>query len=148
MDWIIIWVVNLISFKLSTSGWRFLLKEILKFSFKRAHRIQKKMVEVDTKRDFWEATYIQYYLETKGYTIIFLDEFHINMRCSLENPAPTRPGGGGSFWQKKNWPAPLFHTYNINYFVLKNIYKKTTSKPFLIYSAKIFLLICCRCFAC
>ena len=44
-------------------------------------------------------------------------------------------------------PAPLFHTYNINYFVLKNI-KKTTSNPFLIYSTKIFLLICGRCFAC
>ena len=80
MDWIVIWVASIISFKLSTSGWRFLLKEILKFSFKRAHRIPKKMVEMDTKRDFWEAAYIQYYLEAKGYTIIFLDEFHINMR--------------------------------------------------------------------
>ena len=35
---------------------------------------------MNKKRDFWEASYIQYFWEAKGYTIIFLDEFHINMR--------------------------------------------------------------------
>ena len=34
---------------------------------------------------------------------------------------PTRPGGGRVFLTKKILPATLFHTYNINYFVLKNI---------------------------
>ena len=40
--------------------------------------------------------------------------------CSLENPAP---GEGRVFLREKNFnqPHPLFHTYNINYFVLKNI---------------------------
>ena len=44
--------------------------------------------------------------------------------CSLENPAPSTPGGGGAgLFDKKNFDPPrlLFHTYNINYFVLKNI---------------------------
>ena len=44
--------------------------------------------------------------------------------CSPENPAPTRPRRGTGLFDKKNFdppPPPLFHTYNINYFVLKNI---------------------------
>ena len=39
-----------------------------------------KLLETDSKRDFGEAAYLQYYLELNGYEIIFADEFHINMR--------------------------------------------------------------------
>ena len=36
-------------------------------------------------------------------------------------PHPPPAGRAGLFDKFFFWPAPLFHTYNINYFVLKNI---------------------------
>ena len=48
-----------------------------------------KLLETDSKRDFGEAAYLQYYLESNGYEIIFADEFHINMRSeALYNWSP------------------------------------------------------------
>ena len=47
-------------------------------------------------------------------------------------PLPPAPAGAGLFDKKIFWPAPapLFHTYNINYFVLKNIFKKLLQSHF------------------
>ena len=46
-------------------------------------------MKIEQKRDFGEAAYIQLYLETEGYNIIFADEFHINMRSqTLFNWSP------------------------------------------------------------
>ena len=76
----IIWISIAIFHRLSTSGCQILFTKILKYSYKKAHKIPKKMVEGDRKRDFYEVAHIQYYLESQEYNIIFLDEFHISMR--------------------------------------------------------------------
>ena len=76
----IIWISIAIFHRLTTSGCRILLTKILKYSYKKANKIPKKMVEGDRKRDFYEAAHILYYLESQEYNIIFLDEFHISMR--------------------------------------------------------------------
>ena len=90
----IIWISIAIFHRLSTSGCQILLTKILKYSYKKAHKIPKKMVEGDRKRDFYEATHIQYYLESQEYNIIFLDEFHISMRS--ENIYNWSPSGVSS----------------------------------------------------
>ena len=70
----------LISHKLSIFGCRILLTKILRYSNKKDYKIPRKMNETDRKKDFYEAAYVQLFLETKEYSIIFLDEFYINMR--------------------------------------------------------------------
>ena len=54
------------------------------------------MLLPERKRDFIESAYLQYYLELQGYKLIFVDEFHVNMRStSLYN------------WSKIGQPAAL-----------------------------------------
>ena len=54
------------------------------------------MLLPERKRDFIESAYLQYYLELQGYKLIFVDEFHVNMRStSLYN------------WSKIGQPATL-----------------------------------------
>ena len=61
----------------------------MNFIYKRAHKIPIKLLETDSKRDFGEAAYIRYYLESNGYEIIFANEFRINMRSEgLYNWSP------------------------------------------------------------
>ena len=34
---------------------------------------------IERRRDFFEATYLQYALDENSYSLIYLDEFHISM---------------------------------------------------------------------
>ena len=68
--------------ELSLSGARHLLKNILKYSYKVAHKVPSKMIQELKKKEFCEAAYIQYFLQTEGYSLIYLDEFNVSMRNS------------------------------------------------------------------
>ena len=37
------------------------------------------MLKTERIRDFYEAAYLQYYLGSKGYPLIYIDEFHVSM---------------------------------------------------------------------
>ena len=38
-----------------------------------------KMLKTERWRDFFEAAYLQYYLDTKDYPLVYIDEFHVSM---------------------------------------------------------------------
>ena len=37
------------------------------------------MLKTERWRDFFEAAYLQYYLDTKDYPLVYIDEFHVSM---------------------------------------------------------------------
>ena len=53
-------------------------KKILKYSYKKEHRILRKLESKERIRDFCEAAYIQHYLQSNWYHYIFADEFHLS----------------------------------------------------------------------
>ena len=47
------------------------------------------MLSADKIRDFFEAAYLQYYLDTHDYSLLYIDEFHISMHAEeLYNWSP------------------------------------------------------------
>ena len=65
---------------LSTTAVHYLMKKILGYSYKKAHKIPYKMISKDRIRDFTEAAYLQVYLEKDVYRLVYLDEFHLSMK--------------------------------------------------------------------
>ena len=65
---------------LSATAVHYLMKKILGYSYKKAHKIPRKMMSKDRLRDFIEAAYLQVYLEKEGYRLVYLDEFHLSMK--------------------------------------------------------------------
>lgn len=54
------------------------------------------MLKTERKRDFYEAAYLQYFLWKEGCLLVYVDEFHLNLRSdSLYN------------WSPRNVPAML-----------------------------------------
>ena len=44
---------------------------------------------IERKRDLFEAAYLQYALDENGYSLIYLEEFHINMHSEeMHNLSP------------------------------------------------------------
>ena len=64
---------------LSSTGTRYMLKNILKYTYKRISNINTKTLSFEKIRLFCETNYIQEFLEVKGYRLIWVDEFHSNM---------------------------------------------------------------------
>ena len=81
---------------ISKSGAYILLKKIMKYSFKKAHQIPKKMRSKENCRNFYEAAFLQHKLKWLGYKLIFADEFHVSFKDS-------------SFynWSRRSYPAVL-----------------------------------------
>ena len=68
-----------------TTFWR----KYLGIHIKRLIPLQSKMIMEDKKRDFYEAAYLQRYFENLDYYLVYLDEFHMNMRTqTLYNWSP------------------------------------------------------------
>ena len=65
---------------ISKSGAYILLKKIMKYSFKKAHQIPKKVRSKTICRNFYEATFLQHKLKWLGYKLIFADEFHVSFK--------------------------------------------------------------------
>ena len=65
---------------LSSAGVYHLMSKILNYSYKKAHKIPRKMTSKERIRDFIEAAYLQIYLEEKWYIVIYLDEFYVSMK--------------------------------------------------------------------
>ena len=55
-------------------------EEILRNSYKRLIPLQSEMIMEVKKRNFYEAAYLQRYFENLDYYLVYLDEFHVNMR--------------------------------------------------------------------
>ena len=66
--------------KLSKTGVHYLMTKVLRYSYKKAHKILRKMTASEKTRDFIESAYLQLYLEQEGYKLIYLDEFHVSMK--------------------------------------------------------------------
>ena len=66
--------------KISRTGAYILLKKVLKYTYKRSHKIPKKMRSEEKFRELCEALYIQYFLTVNDYNLIFVDEFHISFK--------------------------------------------------------------------
>ena len=64
---------------LSSTGTRYMLKNILKYTYKRASSLHTKTLSVEKISLFCETIYIQEFLAVKGYRLIWVDEFHSNM---------------------------------------------------------------------
>ena len=64
---------------LSSTGVRYILKHILKHTYKRVTSLHSKSLSAERIRLFWETIYIQKFLATAGYKLIWVDEFHSNM---------------------------------------------------------------------
>ena len=71
--------------KLSKTGVHYLMTKILKYSYKKAHKIPRKMATGEKARDFIESAYLQLYLEQEGYKLIYLGEFHVSMKSRSAN---------------------------------------------------------------
>ena len=80
--------------KLSKTGVHYLMTKVLRYSYKKAHKIPRKMTASEKTRDFIESAYLQLYLEQEGYKLIYLDEFHVSMK--------SRPAYN---WSLKGTPA-------------------------------------------
>ena len=66
--------------KISRTGAYILLKKVTKYSYKKSHKIPKKMKSKEKYRELCEAIYLQYYFQTNGYHTIYVDEFHTNFK--------------------------------------------------------------------
>ena len=66
--------------KLSKTGVHFLISKVIGYSYKKAHKIPRKMTTNERIRDFIEWAWLQIHLEKEGYKLINLDEFHISMK--------------------------------------------------------------------
>ena len=66
--------------KISRTGAYVLLKKLMKYSYKKSHKIPKKMKSREKFRELWDAAYLQYYLLINDYHTIFVDEFHMNFK--------------------------------------------------------------------
>ena len=58
---------------LSATAVHYLMKMMLGYSYKKAHKIPHKMMSKDRIRYFIEAAYLQVYLEKEGYSLVYLD---------------------------------------------------------------------------
>ena len=59
-----------------------LLTKILKYSLKRLIKFPSKMLGSEKIKDFVDAMFLQLWLEKQGFMLIFVDEFHVNMKTS------------------------------------------------------------------
>ena len=67
---------------MSKTGVHYLMKQVLGYSYMRAHKIPNKMTTVEKTREFYEAAYLQLYLEERGKRVIYVDEFHVSMKSN------------------------------------------------------------------
>ena len=58
----------------------YLMTKILRYLYKKAHKIPRKMITSEKTRDFIESAYLQLYFEQERYQLIYLDEFHVSMK--------------------------------------------------------------------
>ena len=63
---------------LSLTGTRYMLKQLLHYSYKRASILEKKIFTPELIRLFSESLYFQKHLSNSGYRLIWVDEFHSN----------------------------------------------------------------------
>ena len=68
------------------------------------------MLRADKIRDFFEAAYLQYYLDTHDYSLLYIDEFHISMHAEeLYNWSPVNMKAliavNPSSWTMSFWVA-------------------------------------------
>ena len=66
--------------KISDWSIRKILKENLRFSYKRLCLIQRKLFRPEYTRRFFESALLQIVLEDEGYELLYEDEFSINFR--------------------------------------------------------------------
>ena len=64
---------------LSLTGIRYMLKALMKYTYKRATRLQAVTLSAERIRLFCEVIYIQEFLANERYKLIWVDEFHSNM---------------------------------------------------------------------